>query len=173
MMDLFNNFSFSEIAICVLGILLLIEWGIKFKNSVGGEFNKKVDQKVKDDHFQDEFKKRTTIQDEIKKSVSTITEAVNTINNRIDRNTEKLEKVCYTVDRLEKDIANLSEADHTIIKAHISDKHKTCMKANNISEFDLEICERMYGCYCQNNSNKQPFMEKLMNDLRKLPIDKE
>lgn len=171
MTDLFKNFSLTEIILCVIGILVVIDWIIKFKNSVKAEFDKSLQEKEHDNYVNTEFKRRSEIQDGIAESVSEIKDSIKAINNRIDINTDRLGNVCNSTERLEDNIALLTDNNKVVIKAHISEAHTKAMKEGYITQYDLEICERMYENYCRNHG-EQLFIKNFMEDLRKLPNEK-
>lgn len=171
MAELFTNFSISEIILCVIGIVVAIKWTINIKNTFKQEIDKFIKAKEDKDHLYAELKRRSNIQDRIEESVDKMIETIKMIDERINKNTEKLNDVYTVSEQMKNSMKNLTEADKVIIKAHISEKRKQALQDGYITQYDLEICEKMLECYQASNGN-QKYINKFMEELRALPDKK-
>ena len=144
MLDLFRNYSISDILIFIIIISLgvkqaieLIDW---FKNKLKKGTDKAISEK-----------------DRIEK-----------IDNKLDNYDRILNIITNDIDDLKKQSKLLISSDKDAIKGYITERHHYfCYTQKWIDDYSLDVLERRYEHYVDEDGNS--FVKDLMEELRELP----
>lgn len=151
MIELFQEFTFSEIAMFIIllalaikGVITFFEWAQQKIGKVFHIKNGKIAEKEK-----------------IKQRLLKNTELIEEITNKQNNTDEYLQKMSQKIDLL-------IQSDKDAIKSYITgEHHKFCYDLKEIDDFSLECLQKRYKHYADEGGNS--FIEGFMQDLRKLP----
>lgn len=91
-----------------------------------------------------------------------------TKRTKMDALNGKLDSLLEKVEKNEKDIAILMEADVSRIKGKIVDRHKEYMALGSIDYRTLDYLQQQYKAYSAMGGNS--YVHNLMDDLEGLPL---
>lgn len=151
MLDLFKNYSVSEIIIFVVILALAVKELINFIDWANSRISKRFDKRYEDKEAKDNFSDRL-------------------INhtNQIKQLLVNQDKMNMYINKTQEAINLLIESDRTDIKAWITKEHHYyCYQKGYIDDYSLDCLEKRYAIYKEENGNS--FVSALMQEIRALP----
>ncbi len=151
MIELFQKFTFSEVAtfiilfaLAIKGVVSFFEWGQQKISKVLHIKNGKVAEK-----------------EQMKQQLQKNTELIEKLTNKQNETDKYLQKMSEKIDLLIK-------SDRDDIKSYITrEHHRFCYELKEIDDFSLDCLEKRYKHYADEGGNS--FINGFMEDLRKLP----
>ena len=151
MIELFQKFTFPEVAMFIIllalaikGVITFFEWA---QQKIGKVF------RVKSGKIAEKEK--------IKQRLLKNTQLIEKITNKQSDTDEYLRKMSQKIDLL-------IQSDKDAIKSDITrEHHKFCYDLKEIDDFSLDCLQKRYKHYADEGGNS--FIEGFMQDLRKLP----
>ena len=161
MLQLFETFSISQIAIAIVLLAVALREGVDFIEWVikkGRQyFKKETLQEETDRDLQEQI---SEIREDIVEIRRNHTEDRDGVYDVLDMLDEKLEDITGSINLLIK-------SDRDDIKAYITEKYHHFIEQGWIDDYNLDCIEKRYGHYRKEGGNS--FIEDLMGEIRKLP----
>lgn len=151
MIELFQKFTFPEIAMFIVLLALAIKGVVSFFEWVQQEIGKAL-------HIKNG---KTAEKEQMKQRLLKNTELIEEITNKQNNTDEYLQEMSQKIDLL-------IQSDKDAIKSYITgEHHKFCYDLKEIDDFSLDCLQKRYKHYADEGGNS--FIEGFMQDLRKLP----
>lgn len=151
MLELLQQYSFTEIILCVVFIALAIKGVVSF-------FDWSIER------LRQFFNKENLLE----KSKEELNNSIEKNNIRIEELTKSQESIMEEIKALKTSINLLIESDKDDIKAYITEQHHHfCYDLKYIDDYSLDCLERRYSHYKVEGGNS--FIKDLMQELRDLP----
>lgn len=139
-----KDFPISEILLCIVGVLILIKWGVEYFDWGHKRTKDKYDQET--EHKKD----------------------IEDINERLNQNSEDIKMLIEMQKQQNKRIELLIDSDKDDIKAFITKEyHYFVERVGWIDDYSLDCLEKRFLHYQDENGNS--FAEDLMSEIRRLP----
>ena len=144
MLDLFRNYSISEILIFIIIISLGVKQAIELIDWFKGKLKKGTDKAISE-------------KDRIER-----------IDSKLENYDRMLNNITDNIDELKKETKLLISSDKDAIKSYITERHHFfCYTQKWIDDYSLDVLERRYEHYVDEKGNS--FVKDLMEELRGLP----
>ena len=151
MIELFQKFTFPEIAMFIVLLALSIKGVVSFFEWVQQKIGKVL-------HIQNG---KIAEKEQMKQRLLKNTQLIEELTNKQNDTDKYLKKISKKIDIL-------VESDRDGIKSHITrEHHKFCYDLKEIDDFSLDCLQKRYKHYADEGGNS--FIEGFMQDLRKLP----
>ena len=108
----------------------------------------------------------------IETQVKANTKYINHSKNEMENYRTRTEELLDIVKKTEENVKILIDSDKDTIYYIIMQTYRKCIDENEIDLSTLQNVERMYKKYIEEIEDVDDFIEKLMNEMRELPIKK-
>ena len=108
----------------------------------------------------------------IETQVKANTKYINRSKNEMENYRTRTEELLDIVKKTEENVKILIDSDKDTIYYIIMQTYRKCIDENEIDLSTLQNVERMYKKYIEEIEDVDDFIEKLMNEMRELPIKK-
>lgn len=161
MLEFFEHYSFNEIFLYTIMLLLTLKAAVEFVEWVKERYEKKFNK----DHLaltkeKDLEEYYATCKKQYEQSVMQYKNLENKIDNFVN-------DVRHKVNKIENQLTQLTESDKHDIKGWIVEKHHHLIKKGWVDDFTMDTLERRYSDYVAEDGNS--YIASLMEELRALP----
>ena len=165
MLEFFKTYSIQDILIFIIMLAIAFKCTVDFVEWVKEKYNKKFNK----DHLA--LNKEKCLKAEIEKYYEVNQRQHEETMQRYEKFERKLDTMAKNVreniDKIEIQLAQLTESDKHDIKGWIVEKHHALIKKGWVDDFTMDTLERRYSDYVAEKGNS--YISGLMSELRALP----